>query len=174
MQNRHGRPSIEFLSEFAPEHLWELAFKQADNGPLRRYNVGAVIFDSQSGRVLSSAANAFPHEAPYSEAFKPAIHAEASALSFLPRTDLRGTAVLTVATKKKNGGHCASSQPCASCLAKLAERGVEQMVFVERGEEDWFVHTIEVDKHYEQHSGFSSDAKYARLMQLPRLTAVAA
>jgi tRNA(Arg) A34 adenosine deaminase TadA len=172
MQNPTGRPTFALLEEFAPRQIWQAAFREAERGPLRRHNVGAVIFDPVSARLLSSATNLFPDASPFPAPAKPALHAETVALSLLPRADLRGATVLTVALKKSNGGHCTSSQPCSSCLARLAERGVREMLFVERSDGGWHVHRREVAEYAFQHRErlASSDGTFARVMRLPRLT----
>jgi tRNA(Arg) A34 adenosine deaminase TadA len=174
MQFSTGRPADAYLTEFAPGFIWKTAFWHAENGPLLRYNVGAVIFDQESGRILSAASNSFSPESPRSEPKKPAIHAEVAALSFLPRTDLNGATVLTVALKKNNGGHCASSQPCAGCLSTLAARGVDKMIFVERGDNGWNVHQLAVEEHSRRHQHHSTNGVYARMLRLPRLTPLTA
>lgn len=162
------RPDPALLSEFAPADVWALAFAQAETGPLRRWNTGAVLFDLDNGRILSYGQSRFAHGGP-GAAREPAMHAEANALDHAPRTDLSGAGIVVVGVKAYNGGHCTSSQPCIKCLRRLANAGVSRQVFIERSGANWHVHDLSVAEHYEKFSDRSEDV-YGRLMRLPRLT----
>jgi cytidine deaminase len=123
----NNRPSDELLDQYAPLHIWQMAIKQAERCPHKRFKTGCVIYYGMSGNNTRtySTGTAHPHgggRRTYS------VHAEMHAVSRLPPD--HGGAIALILTLTKTGNFATNSRPCAHC-AGLLSRHVWGVIYPE-------------------------------------------
>lgn len=140
--NRLG-PSIpegEVLIPVAALELWEMAMRQAERSPQRRFRTGAVLFDPRSGRLLSKACSRC---APGQMQEVATLHAEADAIRKARHVDLEGAHALVVCVNANSSGWAWSACPCRSCAAQLDHAGIAEVHFAQRDSEgEWMVFSV--------------------------------
>lgn len=124
-----NRPPDELLQRAAPLAIWRKAERQALRSPHTRWRTGAVIYygmgDRNQAQVYSQGC-AHPHDGGRRVR---SIHAEAHAVSRLPR--LAGGAVVVIVTLTKCGHYATVSKPCQGC-AELLRKCVWGVIYAER------------------------------------------
>ena len=104
-----------------------LAIQQARKSPCG-YKHGAVLI--QNGRVLGAGYNVHgrpPCKGEIAERPRGWIHAEASALVHVKRSQMHGATMLVVRVNPK--GLLRDSKPCTKCLRLLRRRGIRKVVY---------------------------------------------
>lgn len=166
------RPSLDLLGEFAPKKAWQEAYALAENGPLKRFNVGSVIFDPESDRILSRGVSSYKaehtccHELPKNLGTTATVHAEADAIANAPQTSLVGATALVVVVNVK-GNHSWSARSCLACMRAMSEVGIKNVMFAERTESGWLIHDEDVAATTSKFDHVGNDFTFARHMQLP-------
>lgn len=107
-----------------------------------RFRVGAIIV--KSGRVLGGSAN-ITRRSPRTPPNRFSTHAEIAALRVASSTD---KAILYV-SRLSSLDQCAMAKPCAWCVQKITESGIDKVVFTTGPEtaESFYTSTIQWSRH---------------------------
>jgi tRNA(Arg) A34 adenosine deaminase TadA len=136
--NPNPRPHNQLLRRaFAPE-LWEQAERAALTGDIRSFNVGAVMFDSETKDVITTGTS---H---YLKNGVDTCHAEVDALN-KAGDEAEGTEILLVALTKSRVNWAYKARPCAHCALRLREQGVKYIHYAHRDHDGiWSIRTERV------------------------------
>ena len=119
------------------ERYLKIAETIADMSDFESHKVGCIVIYKNS--IISSASNSnktHTMQSKYNKyrnikegAFPAKLHAEMAAISKIRYLDIDWSKVILYITRKTKGNNIGIARPCASCMAAIKEKGIENIIY---------------------------------------------